>query len=45
MNKKHKQNLYFANVNLNLMEQNIIQVKSRITINVNVSAKSEKTCS
>ena len=40
MNRKHWQNIYHANVNVNLMEQNAIQIKSEITINVVVSAKS-----
>ena len=39
MNRKHWQNIYHANVNVNLMEQNAIQIKSEITINVVVSAK------
>ena len=33
---------YHANVNLNLMVENIIQIKSRIMINVDVSIKIQK---
>ena len=32
--------MYHANVNVNLMEENVIQTNGRITINVNVSVKS-----
>ena len=38
MNHKHKQSIYHANVNL--MVKNVIQINSRIMINVNVNAKS-----
>ena len=31
--------MYHANVNWNLMVENVIQIKSEITINVNVSVK------
>ena len=39
MNQKYLQNIYHANVNVNLMVENLIQIKSGITINVNVSVK------
>ena len=42
MNQNHSQNLYHANLNANLMVENVIQIKSRIMINVNVSAKIQK---
>ena len=38
MNRK-QQNIYTANVNVNLMEQNVIQINGEIMINVNVSVK------
>ena len=31
-----------ANVNVNLMVENVIKIKSEITINIGVSAKSQK---
>ena len=31
--------MYHVNVNVNLMEQNVIQINGRITINVDVSVK------
>ena len=37
MNKKHYQNIYHANVNVNLIVENVIQIKSEIT-------KMKKTC-
>ena len=39
MNQKFQQKIYHANENVNLMEENVIQIKSGITINVNVSVK------
>ena len=39
MSQKYKQNKYRTNVNFNLMEENIIQIKSGITINVDASVK------
>ena len=39
MSQKYKQNKYRTNVNFNLMEENIIQTKSGITINVDASVK------
>ena len=38
MNKQNK-NIYHTNVNKNVMLQNVIQIKTGITINVDVSAK------
>ena len=42
MNQKHEQNIYHANVNVNLIVKIVIQIKSVITINVGVSAKIRK---
>ena len=40
MNQKYEQNMYHANVNVNLMgKKNVIQIKSGIMINADVSAK------
>ena len=39
MNRKHEQSIYYANVNLKLMEENIMQINGGITINVDVSIK------
>ena len=39
MNQKLLQNIVHTNVNVNLMEQNVSQINSRITINVDVSVK------
>ena len=39
MNQKHQQNIYHANVNINSIVQNVIQIKSGITISAGVSAK------
>ena len=39
MNRKHHQSIYNANVNVNLMEENVIQINGGITINVDVSVK------
>ena len=38
MNKQNK-NIYHTNVNKNVMLQDVIQIKTGITINVDVSAK------
>ena len=37
MNQEFYQNIYHANVNVNLIEENLIQIKSGIMINVDVS--------
>ena len=39
MNKETWQNIYHANVNVNLVEENFIQIKSGISINVDTSVK------
>ena len=39
MNRKHQQNMYHVNVNINLMVENVIQIKSGIMINVGGKAK------
>ena len=36
MNGKHWQNIYNADVNVNLMEQNEIQINGKIKINVDL---------
>ena len=36
MNRKHYQSIYHVNENVDLMEENVIQINSRITINVDV---------
>ena len=42
MNQKHYRRIYHANVNVNLMVENVIETKSGITINVGASVKMEK---
>ena len=39
VNQKYQQNMYHANVNVKLMVVNVIQIKSGITLNVDVSVK------
>ena len=39
MNEKHQQNIYNADINVNLMEKNVIQIKGGSTTKVDVSAK------
>ena len=39
MNQKHLQNIYHENVNVNLMLENITQIKNGIMINLDVSAR------
>ena len=39
MNRKYQQSIYHANVNINLMEENLIQINGGIMINVDVSVK------
>ena len=39
MNQKHYQSIYYANVNVNLMVENVIQIKSEKTMNVDASVK------
>ena len=42
MNQKHEQSIYHANLNVNLMVENIAQIKSGITINVNMTVRTWK---
>ena len=39
MNQKFQRKIYHANVNVNLMKENVIQIKSKIMMNIDVSAK------
>ena len=39
MNRKHYQNIYHANVNVNLMVENVIQIKKGAMINIDASLK------
>ena len=39
MNRKHNQGMYHANVNEDFREENVIQINSGITINVDVNLK------
>ena len=39
INRKYKRCMFYANVNINLMIENVIQIKSGIIINVSVSVK------
>ena len=39
MTQKFKQKIYYANVNVDLMEKNVIQVNGGITINIYVNVK------
>ena len=39
INQKSKEKIYHTNVNVNLTIENVIQIKSRIVINVDVSIK------
>ena len=34
MNEKHCQNIYYANANVNLMEENVIQINAGMMTNV-----------
>ena len=40
MNQKFQQKIYHANVTVNLMEENVLHIKSGITINIGMSIKS-----
>ena len=42
MNQKHQQNTYQANVTVNSIAENVIQIKRGIKINVGVTAKIKK---
>ena len=39
MNQEHSESIYHGNVNVNLKKENVVQIKSGITINVDVRAK------
>ena len=39
MNRKHQNSIYYANVNVDLMEKNVIQISGGIAINVDLSVK------
>ena len=39
MNQKHWQSLYHANLNVNLLEENVIQINGGLMVNVDVSVK------
>ena len=39
MNQKHQQSIFHANLNVNLMEQNVMQIDCGITINVDMSVE------
>ena len=43
-NRKYQQSIYHANVNVNLMEENIAQMNGGITINADVSLKKHHIC-
>ena len=42
MNKKKKKGIYHVNVNVNLMKESVIQIKSGTMINVDANAKTIK---
>ena len=44
MNQKHQQSIYNANVNVNLLEENVMQINGGIMINVYVSVKKHHIC-
>ena len=44
MNQRFKQNIYHANVNINLMVESVTEIKSGITINVDASVKTHLIC-
>ena len=39
MNQKHWQNLYHANLNVNLLEENVTQISGGLMVNIDVSVK------
>ena len=39
MNQKFEQKIYDGNVNVNLTKENVIQIESRIAVNVDASIK------
>ena len=42
MNQKHQQTIYHANLNVDLMEENLIEINGAIMINVDAGVK--KSC-
>ena len=42
MNQKHQQTIYHANVNVDLVEENLIEINGAIMINVDARVK--KSC-
>ena len=42
MNEKHQQDIYNADINVNLMEENVIQIKGGSTTKVDLSAKAQE---
>ena len=43
INESKKKNIYHVNVNVNLMVENVTQIKNGIKINVSLSEKSKNT--
>ena len=43
MNQKNSQNMYHANVNINLIIENLTQIRSIIAINIDLNAKIQET--
>ena len=39
MNQRFSQKIYHANVNVSLMEDNVIQIRGKITVNVSANVK------
>ena len=39
MNQKHWQSLYHANLNVNLLEENVTQISGGLMVNIDVSVK------
>ena len=43
LNQKNSQNMYHANVNINLIIENLTQIRSMIAINIDLNAKIQET--
>lgn len=43
LNQKNSQNMYHANVNINLIIENLAQIRSIIAINIDLNAKIQET--
>lgn len=43
LNQKNSQNMYHANVNINLIIENLTQIRSIIAINIDLNAKIQET--